>query len=111
MQALTERSCVPLPKGTPPLTQPEIDAALEQLQGWQCRDGAICRIFSFKDFSETMRFVNAVAGIAAREDHHPEMLVGYGTCRIAYSTHSVGGVSHNDFICAAKIEALCATPC
>jgi 4a-hydroxytetrahydrobiopterin dehydratase len=105
---LADKSCKPLPAGTAPLTQKEVAASLKQLPGWKFADGAIHKSFSFGNFTETMAFVNQVAGIAAREDHHPEMLVGYGICRIVYSTHSVGGLSHNDVICAAKIEALCA---
>jgi 4a-hydroxytetrahydrobiopterin dehydratase len=108
MSRFAQESCRPLTTGTPPLTPQEIGAGLEQLQGWEHRDGAIVKTFSFRNFAETMAFVNGVAWIAAREDHHPDMLVGYVSCRIAYSTHSVGGVSENDFICAAKIEALCA---
>jgi 4a-hydroxytetrahydrobiopterin dehydratase len=111
MPALAGRSCRALPAGTAPLTQPEIDAGLEQLPGWALAQGAISKRFSFQGYAETMAFVNAVAAIAAREDHHPEMLVGYDSCRVAYSTHSIGGVSENDLICAAKIEALCATRC
>jgi len=100
------QSCKILAAGTPPLTQGEIDAALQRLPGWEHREDAICKTFSFKNFADTMAFVNRVARIAASEDHHPEMLVGYDRCRIAYSTHSIGGLSENDFICAAKIEAL-----
>lgn len=106
MKHLAEESCRPLPAGTPPLAQTDIDAGLAQLQGWEQRDGAICKRFSFRDFAQTMAFVNKVAGIAAREDHHPEMQVGYDRCSITYSTHSVGGISRNDLVCAAKIEAL-----
>ena len=108
MSKLAQKSCRPVPAGTPPLTPAEIGAGLEQLPGWELRDGAIGKTFSFRNFAETMAFVNGVAWIAAREDHHPDMLVGYDKCRIAYSTHSTGGISENDLICAAKIEALCA---
>jgi 4a-hydroxytetrahydrobiopterin dehydratase len=108
MRELAKESCKPVPAGTPPLTREQIDAGLERLPGWKYRDGAIGKNFSFKNFADTMAFVNGVAWIAAREDHHPEMLVSYSQCRIAYNTHSVGGISENDFICAAKIEALCA---
>ena len=86
----------------------EIGTGLEQLQGREHRDGAIVKTISFGNFADSMAFVNGVAWICAREDHHPDMLVGYASCRVAYSTHSVGGISENDFICAAKIEALCA---
>lgn len=97
----------PLPAGTPPLVQAQIDAGLAQLPDWTHEGGAISKTFSFRHYTETMAFANGVARIAQREDHHPEMLVGYDKCRVAYSTHSVGGISENDFICAAKIEALC----
>lgn len=107
MNKLAQRSCRPLPAGTPSLTQAEIDAGLRELPGWGYQDGAIAKIFSFRNYAETMAFVNALAWIAAREDHHPEMLVAYDKCRVAYSTHSVGGISSNDFTCAAKIEVLC----
>ena len=106
MKQLAEESCRPLPAGTPPLAQKDVDAGLAQLPGWEQRDGAICKRFAFRDFVQTMAFVNKVAVIAAREDHHPEMQVGYDRCSITYSTHSVGGISRNDLVCAAKIETL-----
>jgi 4a-hydroxytetrahydrobiopterin dehydratase len=107
MSEFAERMCRPLPAGTQPLAQAKIDTLLAQVPGWKHEDGAIAKTFSFKNYYETMAFVNGVAWIAHREDHHPDMLVGYNTCRVAYATHSVGGLSENDFICAAKIEALC----
>ena len=107
MSKLAERRCRPLTAGTAPLAQAGIDAYLEQVPGWKHEDGTIAKTFSFSNYYQTMAFVNGVAWIAHREDHHPDMLVGYNRCRIAYATHSVGGISDNDFICAAKIEALC----
>ena len=76
--------------------------------GWRiAEDGkSLRRAFGFKDFYRTMAFVNAVAWIANTEDHHPDMEVGYNYCRIEFSTHTVGGLSENDFICAAKLDAL-----
>ncbi|MFA5914195.1 MAG: 4a-hydroxytetrahydrobiopterin dehydratase [Burkholderiales bacterium] len=104
---LGERSCRPLPAGTAPLAQVQIEARLAQLPGWEYRDGAISKTFAFGRYADTIAFVNGVATIAQHEDHHPEMLVGYDRCRVAYCTHSIGGISENDFICAARIEALC----
>lgn len=66
---------------------------------------SIQREFKFKNYYETMAFVNVVAMIAHQQDHHPEMNVSYNRCRVDYSTHSVGGLSDYDFICAAKIDA------
>lgn len=66
----------------------------------------IKRSFSFKNFYETMAFVNAIAWIANLENHHPDLEVGYNYCHVRYSTHALKGLSHNDFICAAKVDAL-----
>ena len=104
---LGQRTCRALPAGTPRLAPAEIDAYLEQVPGWEYKDGALSKTFAFKNYADAIGFANSVAWIAQREDHHPEMLVGHDRCRIAYSTHSLGGISENDFICAAKIEALC----
>jgi len=79
---------------------------LHAVPGWQAKDGAIAKAFPFKNYYETMAFVNAVAWIAHNEDHHPDMEVGYNKCTVKYSTHSVGGLSENDFICAAKVNSL-----
>jgi len=104
---LAKGMCRPLSAGTAPLALAQIDAGLAQLPGWEHQDGAIGKTFSFRNYAETMAFANAVAWIAGREDHHPDMLVGYDKCRISYRTHSIGGISENDLICAAKIEVLC----
>jgi len=66
------------------------------------------RSLKFKDFYRTMSFVNALAHVANVEDHHPDLEIGYGYCRITYSTHAIGGLSQNDFICAAKIDRILA---
>lgn len=67
---------------------------------------AIKKSFSFKNFYETMAFVNAIAWIANTENHHPDLEVGYNYCHVTFMTHALKGLSHNDFICAAKIDAL-----
>jgi len=79
---------------------------LAQLSSWKSAGGAIEKAFTFKNFHETMAFVNALAWIAHTEDHHPDLQVGYDRCTVRFSTHSVGGISVNDFICAAKADAL-----
>jgi 4a-hydroxytetrahydrobiopterin dehydratase len=90
------------------LAREAADKLLKQLSGWMMSaDGKeICRTFAFENYYGTMAFVNAVAWIAHAEDHHPDMTVGYNKVTVAFSTHSVGGLSENDFICAAKIDAL-----
>jgi 4a-hydroxytetrahydrobiopterin dehydratase len=89
------------------LGEPAIAGLLPQVPGWSLRDGKLCRSFGFRNYYETMAFVNALAWVAHQEDHHPELLVSYKSCAVSYNTHSVGGaISGNDFICAAKANAL-----
>jgi 4a-hydroxytetrahydrobiopterin dehydratase len=92
------------------LTRERADSLLANLDGWVFTDDrkAIRRVFEFDDYHRTMAFVNAAAWIAHVEDHHPDMEVGYNRCAVLFSTHSVGGLSENDFICAAKIDGLLA---
>ena len=106
MSQLAEKRCRQLPAGTAPLTGTELDSFLKQVPGWEHAGQVIAKGWAFRNYYETMAFVNAVAWIAHREDHHPDMSVGYNRCRVEFSTHSIGGISENDFICAAKIEAL-----
>lgn len=103
---LAQRKCKPCEGGVPPLSQQEIDRLLQGLTGWESSAGEIVHDFRFRNFHETMAFVNAVAWIAHGEDHHPDLEVGYRHCRVRYSTHAIGGLSENDFICAARIDAL-----
>jgi 4a-hydroxytetrahydrobiopterin dehydratase len=103
---LTTKTCKPCKDGTPPLTQAEAKNLLQQLDGWTLGDKLLSKTFEFKNYYQVMAFVNAVAWMTHREDHHPDMAVGYNKCRVEYSTHSIGGLSENDFICAAKVDAL-----
>jgi 4a-hydroxytetrahydrobiopterin dehydratase len=88
------------------LTPDRARELLQSIPGWQLQDQTILKTFNFKDYYETMAFVNAIAWISHRENHHPDLEVGYNKCIVHYSTHAVKGLSENDFICAAKIEAL-----
>ena len=103
---LTDKQCKPCEGGMPPLTQQEINALLKQLDGWVQHNGLIGKTFDFKNYYQAMAFVNAVAWLSHREDHHPDMTVGYNKCHVQYTTHAVNGLSENDFICAAKVDAL-----
>ena len=105
MPTLAQMKCRPLPSGTPALTRTRIDALLKEVPGWSYDGKVISKEWSFKNYHQTMAFVNAVAWVAHREDHHPDMSVSYNRCQVEFSTHSIGGISENDFICAAKIEA------
>ena len=88
------------------LTEGQTSSLLQQLDGWKQQGHLISKDFQFKNYYQTIAFVNAVAWLSHREDHHPELTVGYNTCQVAYTTHAVNGLSENDFICAAKVDAL-----
>jgi 4a-hydroxytetrahydrobiopterin dehydratase len=103
---LASRKCVGCDGGVPPLKQDEASRLLKLIRGWESADGRIAKTYSFRNYHETMAFVNAAAWISHREDHHPDMTVGYSKCRVEYTTHAIGGLSENDFICAAKLDAL-----
>jgi 4a-hydroxytetrahydrobiopterin dehydratase len=91
---------------TDPLDEGEAARLLSLLDGWAIDAGRLTRAYGFKDYYQTMAFVNAIAYIAHCEDHHPELVVGYKNCVVRFDTHSVKGLSLNDFICAAKADAL-----
>ena len=103
---LTNKNCKPCEGGVPALTQAEAKNLLTQLDAWELNDNVISKTFAFKNYYQVIAFVNAVAWMTHREDHHPDMTVGYSKCRVEYSTHAIGGLSENDFICAAKVDAL-----
>jgi len=107
---LLQSKCQPCEGGVDAISLEAANNLMSQLHEWQLRDDGkeIQRTFGFKDFHQTMAFVNALAWVAHCEDHHPDFEVGYNRCLVRYSTHAIGGLSHNDFICAAKIDALVA---
>ena len=108
MNDLASRTCQSCEGGIPYLEAAKAQELLKQLDGWTLNDAStkISRKFSFKDFYQTMAFVNAVAWIANQEGHHPDLELSYNSCLAHFSTHAIGGLSENDFICAAKVDAL-----
>ncbi len=103
---LANKKCKPCEGGIQPLLQDKINTLIKQLDGWVQRDHTIGKDFDFKNYYQTMAFVNAVAWLSHREDHHPDLNVSYNKCHVEYSTHAISGLSENDFICAAKVDAL-----
>ena len=107
---LLNQHCVEYPTGTPPLSAAEIDRYLPQTPGWRLEAGVVRRGLLFVDFRALIAFVNRLADLAEEEQHHPDFLVyGYRRMRIDFATHSIGGLSLNDFIMAAKVNQLLAT--
>ena len=108
MSKLARRHCAPCEGGIPALGRDAIDAHLAQLDpAWRLVEGRrIERAFGFSDFAGAMRFGNEVAELAEREQHHPDLLVRWGSLGVALWTHAVGGLSENDFVLAARIDEL-----
>jgi 4a-hydroxytetrahydrobiopterin dehydratase len=106
---LATRHCTPCEGGNPPMDGEQAGELLGQLHAdWMLAadNKSINRTFHFRNYYQTLAFVNALAWIAHGEDHHPDLEVGYNRCLVRYSTHAVEGLSENDFICAARIDAL-----
>jgi 4a-hydroxytetrahydrobiopterin dehydratase len=102
--SLVDKRCT---HGADALDQAAIDALLLEVPGWEVRANQLVRSFELKDYHETIEFVNALAYMIHRQDHHPELTVRYRHCIAAFTTHSAGNaISENDFICAAKANAL-----
>lgn len=108
MSDLADKKCSPCEGGVDPLDTDRAGKLLQQIEGWEISaDGKeISRDYHFEGFYKTMAFVNALAWIANSENHHPDFEVGYGHCLVRFTTHAIDGLSENDFICAAKVNAL-----
>ncbi len=105
---LTQKHCKPCEGGVEPLNAQTIKDLLKQATHWtvNTEHTIITQKFTFKNYYQTIAFVNAIAWIANQENHHPDLSVGYNHCDVSYSTHAINGLSENDFICAAKVNAL-----
>ena len=105
---LSQAHCLPRRGSEHKLSEARVRELMPEVPGWDLiEDGhALSKIYNFKNYYETMAFVNALAYMANREDHHPDLGVHYNRCVVRFSTHDVGGLSENDFICAARTEAL-----
>jgi len=109
MSDLAAKHCVACEGGVEPLNAEQVKAQLAKLQpGWQAdsNNKIISRDFEFRNYYFTMAFVNAIAWMANKENHHPDLEVGFNHCKVNYSTHAIDGLSENDFICAAKVDRL-----
>jgi len=105
---LEHMQCKPCEGGTQVLSRERTDALLEQVPGWRFtpdRTG-IHRRFEFRGFFRTMSFINALAWVANQQGHHPDFSAGYNYCDVTFTTHAIGGLSENDFICASRVNAL-----
>lgn len=109
MHNLRQKRCQACEGNLPPLTREAIAQLHQEIDShWHLNANhtAISRLFQTKNHYEIMALVNAIAFISHQEDHHPDLYIGYNTCQVTYTTHAIHGLSENDFICAAKVDAL-----
>ena len=99
---LAQKRCVPCEGGTKPLSESEAQALLAELDGGRKLEA----VFEFRNYFRTLAFVNAAAYVAIDQDHHPDIAFGYKIATITWWTHAINGLSHNDFICAARLDQL-----
>jgi 4a-hydroxytetrahydrobiopterin dehydratase len=104
---LSEKRCVVCGSGVPKLDHSQVQTMLEQLNGWSIVDsGKLIKSFSFSDFMSPMDLANKIAAIAEQENHHPDLVIRWGSLTVTIWTHAAGGLTENDFILAAKIDKL-----
>ena len=108
MEILSNKHCKPCEACVSPLDERQSIKHLDQLPGWELAENksGIVRSIRFKNFLETISFINAMAYMSEQQGHHPDFSAGYNYCEMRYTTHAIGGLSENDFICAAKINDL-----
>lgn len=108
-EKLSKKKCKPCEGGIPALTKEASEELLKQLKPeWMLIDGGrmLANTYTFRDFVETINFVNKIAAVAEEEQHHPDLTISYNNLGVELSTHAIGGLSENDFIVAAKIDEL-----
>lgn len=108
LESLLNARCEEISKGDKPIIIPTIESNLSELEGWEAplNYASINKTFKFKNYHQTIAFVNAVTWLANKEDHHPKICFDYNSCEVILTTHAVKGLSMNDMILAAKINAL-----
>lgn len=110
LQALAQAQCSPITPETKGLVIPTVESYLSLMPGWEAplNYKSIEKTFTFKNYLQTVHFVNAVTWVAQQQDHHPRICFDYNQCHVTLTTHALKGLSQNDFILAAKIETLLA---
>lgn len=108
MTDLATKTCKPCEGGVDPINRSDAEKLLADIPEWSLSEDGKCLIrhYKFRNFLRTMSFVNALAWVANQENHHPDVQLGYDYCRVMFTTHAMDGLSENDFICAAKVNAL-----
>ena len=107
---LATSTCEPCQGGTPVLDAATARQMMDQLTGWTLSDDgtAITRRFEFKGFAKAVEMANLAAWLGNKQGHHPDIAFGWGYCAVTFTTHEAGGLTRNDFVCAARLDALVA---
>tara|TARA_Y100001936_G_C15983835_1_gene618334 strand:- start:863 stop:1198 length:336 start_codon:yes stop_codon:yes gene_type:complete len=111
MSDLADKKCIPCEGNIPPFDKSEIHKYLKKIDGWDVKSDKdenyyLIKEFLFKDFKESQKFINKVGDIAEKENHHPDLMFGWGYCRVKIFTHAIKGLAESDFILAAKIDKI-----
>jgi len=106
MSGLSQKKCLPCEGGVDPMSETEIQTMMSNFPDWEFTNGRLTRKWELKNHYEAMAFVNAIAWISHKENHHPYITVGYRDVLVEYWTHAIDGISENDFICAAKVDEI-----
>ena len=109
MSELSDKKCIPCEGNIPPFDKSEIHKYLKKVDGWDVKSDDdksfyLIKDFKFKNFEESQKFVNKVGNIAEEENHHPDIMFGWGYCKVKIFTHAIKGLAESDFILAAKID-------
>ena len=107
---LARKSCIPCEGGTPAMAVDAASGLMAQLDAWTLSDDgrSIFKRFEFKGFAKPVEMANLAAWLGNKQGHHPDIAFGWGYCEVRFTTHAAGGLTENDFICAAKLDALLA---
>lgn len=107
---LARKTCIPCEGGTPALPPDRARQMMAELNGWTLAEDAdrILKRFDFKGFAKAVELANLAAWLGNKQDHHPDIRFGWGYCEVSFTTHAAGGLTENDFICAARLDALLA---
>lgn len=106
MESLAQKKCIPCHAGSAPLAPQQRQELLVLIPGWELKEKQLKREFTFKNYVEALEFVKKISVVAEGENHHPDVAFGWGYARLSLTTHTIGDVSENDFVLAAKINEL-----
>ena len=111
MTDLADKKCIPCEGGIPGFEITEIHKYLKMVDGWEVKADEdkiyyLIKNFKFKNFIESQNFVNKIGNISEEENHHPDILFGWGYCKVKIFTHAIKGLAESDFILAAKIDKI-----